>query len=74
MQFSEGLLSAQIYAGDNDGFGLMYGIQDETTYYRFGVDHQRSFARLVRVDNGVFTVLAENLLFVSRARWAGARR
>ncbi len=62
--FDSGVLVAQIYAGDNDSFGLMYGVQDTSTYYRFSVDHQRSFARLVRVDDGVFTVLSENLSYV----------
>lgn len=58
-----GSLTTRAYAGDNDGFGLMYGIADEQTYYRVGLDNQRSFARLVRVDAGVFTVLAEDLSY-----------
>lgn len=61
MDFKEGTLTAQVYAGDNDGFGLQYAVQGQGTYYRFSVDNQRSFARLVRVENGTFTVLDEEL-------------
>ncbi|MBT9558027.1 MAG: alkaline phosphatase D family protein [Myxococcales bacterium] len=53
---------ASVYAGDNDGFGLMYAINGTgASYYRASFDIERSFARLVRVDGDTFTVLAENL-------------
>jgi len=54
---------ASIYAGDNDGFGLMYAISGGApfSYYRASFDIERSFARLVRVEADTFTVLAENL-------------
>jgi len=58
--FSQGTLMAHIYSGDDDGFGLMWGIQGEETYYRFTLRYEQSFAHLVRVDNGVFTLLAED--------------
>lgn len=58
--FGQGKFMAHIYSGDNDGFGLMWGIQNEETYYRFTVRHEGSFAQLVRVDNGVFTLLYED--------------
>ncbi len=51
---------AHLYSGDDDGFGLMWGIQGEETYYRFTLRYEQSFAHLVRVDNGVFTLLAED--------------
>jgi hypothetical protein len=58
--FGQGKLMAHIYSGDNDGFGLMWGIQNEETYYRFTVRQEGSFAQLVRVDNGAFTLLYED--------------
>lgn len=61
LSIGDGLITAQLRWGDNDGMGVMYGVQGEETYYRFSADHQRSFARLVRVEGGAFTVLAEDL-------------
>lgn len=63
--FEQGTLSARVYAGDNDGIGLMYGIQNSQTYYRASLDADRSFARLVRADAGSFTVLDEDLTYES---------
>ncbi|WP_437903635.1 hypothetical protein WME95_34585 [Sorangium sp. So ce327] len=63
--FGQGALSAKIYAGDPDGFGLMYAINDTgSSYYRVMFDASLSVARLVRVDNGVFTELAVNTSYV----------
>lgn len=62
--FGQGTLQASVYSGDNDGFGLMYGIQSTgENYYRVSFDNERKFARLVKVNNGVFTVLAQNTNF-----------
>jgi len=59
--FGQGTFSTAINAGDDDGWGVMYGMQSADTYYRCNVDQQRTYARLVRVDNGKFTVLDEDL-------------
>ncbi len=65
--FGEGTFLAHLYMGDNDSMGLMYGIQGTDTYYRASVDIQRSYARLVRVDGGLFTVLDEDLSYTPPA-------
>jgi hypothetical protein len=68
-QFTDGRLVAHVFTGDNDGFGLMYGIQNEGieeddpktwSYYRFSVNYETPPARMVRCDKGKFTVLEEN--------------
>ena len=68
-QMTNGRLVAHVFVGDNDGFGLMYGIQnagevsdDPNTwsYYRFSVNWETPPANVVRVDKGKFTVLEEN--------------
>lgn len=68
---NDAALTASIYAGDNDGFGLMYAIgSGATSYYRVSFDIERSFARLVRVEDGTFTVLAENLDYLpAQSAW-----
>ncbi|UCG48263.1 MAG: hypothetical protein JSU94_00515, partial [Phycisphaerales bacterium] len=38
----------------------MFRYQDDNNYYRFSWDRQRSYRRLVKKENGVFTVLAED--------------
>jgi hypothetical protein len=38
----------------------MFRYQDENNYYRFSWDQQRNYRRLVKCENGVFTVLAED--------------
>lgn len=45
---------------DNDSVGFMFRIQDENNYYRFSVDKERGFRRLVRCVKGRFTVLRED--------------
>jgi len=47
-------------AGDNDAMGVMFRYQDPNNYYRFSWDQQRSYRRLVKRTNGVFTLLAED--------------
>jgi hypothetical protein len=63
--FGQGALTASVYAGDPDGFGLMYAVNETgSSYYRVMFDKTLSVARLVRVDNGVFTELAVNNSFI----------
>jgi YD repeat-containing protein len=42
---------------DNDGMGLMFRVQDNNNYYRFSMDSERNFRRLVKKVNGTFTQL-----------------
>ncbi|MDY6949963.1 MAG: fibronectin type III domain-containing protein [Thermodesulfobacteriota bacterium] len=47
-------------SNDNDAVGIMFRVQDADNYYRFSWDRQRSYRRLVKCENGVFTLLAED--------------
>ncbi|MCA9517500.1 MAG: hypothetical protein KC635_21310, partial [Myxococcales bacterium] len=61
--FGSGTLRVQVRATDDDGYGLMWGVQNEETYVRVSLDRQRAFARVVKASSGVFTTLAENLQY-----------
>src|SRR4029079_10269289 len=49
-------LSAQ----DDDGIGIAFRWKDQDNYYRFSMDAERSFRRLVKKVNGVVSVLWED--------------
>ena len=49
-----------IKSTDDDAIGIMFRYQDENNYYRFSWDQSRNYRRLVKCENGVFTVLAED--------------
>ena len=52
---------------DNDALGVLFRYQDPNNYYRFSWDRQRAYRRLVKCENGTFTLLAEdNVRYVSR--------
>ena len=53
-------VSLTIRSEDDDAIGLMFRYQDNDNYYRFSWDKQRSYRRLVKKQNGVFTLLAED--------------
>lgn len=63
-------LTVDVYAGDNDSFGLMWAVSGKDDYVRVSFDHERSFARVVRVQGGQFTVLDERLWYTPpNAQW-----
>lgn len=45
-------LSARISSGDNDAIGLMFRYQDDGNCYRFSMDNERSYRRLIRRVDG----------------------
>ena len=53
-------LSLTLRSDDDDALGVMVRYQDPDNYYRFSWDRERSYRRLVKVHNGVFTLLAED--------------
>ena len=61
--------SARMMSQDDDGLGLMFGYQDANNYYRFSMDSQRSYRRLVKVVNGVFTELAGDTVSYATGVW-----
>jgi len=53
-------LSVELKSDDNDAIGILFRYQDDQNYYRFSMDNQRSYRRLIRMENGVLTILAED--------------
>jgi hypothetical protein len=45
---------------DDDAFGVLFRYQDKDNYYRFSWDRVRASRRLVKRENGLFTLLAED--------------
>ncbi len=45
---------------DDDALGVMFRYQNNNNYYRFSWDSQRTYRRLVKRENGVVTLLAED--------------
>lgn len=50
---------ATLSAQDNDGIGLAFRWKDKDNYYRFSMDAERSFRRLIKKIAGVVSVLWE---------------
>jgi hypothetical protein len=50
-------IAARLRSDDDDGIGIMFRYADEDNYYRFSMDRQRSFRRLIKKAAGVITVL-----------------
>ncbi len=53
-------LSVYVRSADNDAIGVVFRYQDANNYYRFSMDRERGYRRLVRVAGGITTVLAED--------------
>ena len=51
-------ISMDVRSTDDDGIGIMFCYQDSDNYYRFEMDKQRNFRRLIKKVNGVVTLLA----------------
>ena len=58
MSWTDYHLGFSLQSKDNDAVGVMIRYQDSNNYYRFSWDKQRNYRRLVKVHNGVFTLLA----------------
>ncbi len=53
-------VSLTIRSDDDDAFGVLFRYQDKDNYYRFSWDRVRATRRLVKRENGLFTLLAED--------------
>jgi len=67
--FSDGRVMADIASDDDDAIGVMFRYQDENNYYRFSMDKQRNYRRLVKMIDGEPTVLAEDRAGYDKGRW-----
>ncbi len=53
-------VSVQIRSSDDDAIGLVFRRSAANRWYRFSMDRERGYRRLVRMVNGVVTILAED--------------
>ena len=53
-------VSLTMRSDDDDAFGVLFRYQDKDNYYRFSWDRVRATRRLVKRENGLFTLLAED--------------
>jgi hypothetical protein len=52
--------SVSVRSDDDDAVGIVFRFQDGDDYYRFSMDRQRGYQRLVKRVGGAYTLLAEN--------------
>lgn len=57
-------MTVRFQTTDDDGIGVIARYADNDNYYRFSLDNERSFARLVVRDEGVFSLLAEDTSYI----------
>ena len=53
-------VTMKIKSKDNDSIGVMFRYVDNNNYYRFSWDRQHKLSRLVKREDGVFNVLAND--------------
>lgn len=58
--WSDYRLTLTLRSDDNDDLGVMFRVQDNNNYYRFSWGKQRNYRRLVKRENGVFSLLASD--------------
>ena len=58
--WSDVIMSARLRSLDDDAIGLLFRYADAGHYYRFSMDRQRGYRRLIRNVGGVFTLLWED--------------
>lgn len=61
--------SVRVKSSDNDAVGIMFRYQDKDNYYRFSMDKERGYRRLVKKVGGRFTKLAENTQGYNVGQW-----
>jgi murein DD-endopeptidase MepM/ murein hydrolase activator NlpD len=62
-------VSVRMQSTDNDAIGLMFGYRDANNYYRFSMDQQRSYRRLIKMVNGTPVLLAADAVAYQQGRW-----
>lgn len=61
--------SVRVMSEDNDAIGVMFRYQDAQNYYRFSMNSEHGHRRLVKVVNGVTTILAQDSVPYVVGRW-----
>jgi len=54
------VISARLQSFDDDAIGVLFRYADAANFYRFSMDSQRGYRRLVKAVAGVFTLLWED--------------
>ena len=60
LTWSDMIISARLDSHDDDAIGLLFWYKDANNYYRFSMDSQRGYRRLVKNVGGTFTLLWED--------------
>jgi hypothetical protein len=60
--------STFVRSTDNNAIGIVFRYQNPNNYYRFSIDNEEKYRRLVKVSNGVPTRLAEDHFVYTRNR------
>lgn len=53
-------VSVQMRSADDDAIGLVFRRSTANRYYRFSMDRERGYRRLIRMVNGIATILGED--------------
>lgn len=61
--------SVRLRSSDDDALGVMFRYQDGQNYYRFSMDRERAYRRLVKVVNGTTTILAQDAVSYTENQW-----
>jgi polysaccharide biosynthesis/export protein len=67
--WSDYTISLDLRSRDNDGIGVIFRFRDGDNYYRFSMDRQRSYRRLVKKVAGQVVVLAEDAFVYVQDKW-----
>jgi hypothetical protein len=62
-------INVRMRSDDDDAIGVMFGYTNANNYYRFSMDNQRGYRRLVKVVNGVWRLLKEDSLAYPIGQW-----
>ena len=58
LNWSNYAVNLTIRSTDNDGIGGLFYYKDSANYYKFEMDHQRNFYKIIKVTNGIESELA----------------
>ncbi len=62
-------LEVGLRSADDDGIGVLFRYTDRDNYYKLEMDHQRSFLKLFKIEDGVETTLRWNSYQYPRDAW-----
>jgi len=66
--WSDYRVTVSLSSGDDDAIGVMFRYKSENKYYRFSMDRQRMYRRLVKIKDGSIKLLAEDKWIYERKR------